>query len=151
MRIVAHEAQGADGAHGSFERALPATTRSLAGLRRALRRWLEDVVDDPRRRADVVLAASELAAASVRAAAVPDGSVRVRAWADQGSVVVESLAEVPGATAAANHAFEGGDGERGFSIVAALSEVFALRDAPGGVVVKARVPSAGRFGTPPAG
>jgi anti-sigma regulatory factor (Ser/Thr protein kinase) len=133
-------------AHNSFEQRLPATTRSLAVLRTALRRWLEPIIEDSRRRGDVVLAASELAAAAVRAADEPGAEVNVRAWIDDSSVVVESRAEVPGPHSPSGQAFEGGDGERGFSIVAALAEVFALREAPAGVVVRARMGTRGRFG-----
>ena len=125
----------------AYERRLPAATQHLAGLRRTLREWLESAVDDPRRRADIVLAASELATATIRAASANASAIAVRAWIDHNSVVVESsaLARDDATSAASSGPFNGSDGERGFSIVAALSDVFAVRDAAGGVVVRAQM------------
>jgi anti-sigma regulatory factor (Ser/Thr protein kinase) len=124
----------------AFERRLPATTQHLSGLRKTLRAWLEGTVEDPSCRADIVLAASELATATMRAAPASATAVDVRAWLDDDSVVVESSAEARGATVGPSGPFNGSDGERGFSIVAAVSDVFAVRDAPDGVVVRAQVP-----------
>jgi anti-sigma regulatory factor (Ser/Thr protein kinase) len=126
-----------------FEQRFPAMTRSLSELRHGLRPWLEQAVDGPGKRSDVLLAASELAAAAVRAApAGADGAVAVAAWVDDDGVVVESRSQLEerayvGAPAAA---FDGDDGERGFSIIAALSDVFAVKRAPSGVVVRAHMP-----------
>jgi anti-sigma regulatory factor (Ser/Thr protein kinase) len=128
----------------AFERRLPATTQHLCGLRRNLRAWLEATVEDAGRRSDIVLAASELATATMRSAPASATDVAVRAWFDDDSFVVESSAEAHGGSTSGAPAgpFNGIDGERGFSIVAALSDVFAVRDAPGGVVVRAQVPCA---------
>jgi hypothetical protein len=126
-----------------FEREFPATTRSLADLRQGLRCWLEEVVEEPARRTDVVIAASELAAAAMRSARSVDGAVAIVAWVDGPSVVIESRAavdDVAGRAGALSGDNGGADGERGFSIVAALSDSLAVREAPDGVVVRARVP-----------
>jgi anti-sigma regulatory factor (Ser/Thr protein kinase) len=131
----------------SYERRLPATPRSLAEFRSTLRDWLEGAVAEPERRADIVLAASELAAAAMRAVTEPGTAVGITAWIDDGAVIVESCAEVDhrGSRGGRAQAFEGSDGERGFSIVAALSDVFAVKDMPNAVVVRARL-RRGRFG-----
>src|SRR5690349_13062421 len=50
-----------------YECHVAAATANLAELRRTLRAWLEATVDDPNRRTDIVLAASELAVAAMRA------------------------------------------------------------------------------------
>jgi anti-sigma regulatory factor (Ser/Thr protein kinase) len=125
----------------SYERRLPATPRSLAEFRSTLRGWLEGEVAEPDRRSDIVLAASELAAAAMRAAAEPRTTVEISAWVDDGAVIVESRAEVDhrGFGNGSAHVFEGNDGERGFAIVAALSDVFAVKDMPTTVVVRARL------------
>jgi hypothetical protein len=130
-----------------FERRMAASPSNLAELRRGLRAWLETTVDDPRRRTDIVLAASELAVAAMRAVPTADDAVAVAAWVDDDSVVVESRAEVhdEGVVRGSSRAFDGNDGERGFSIVAALSDVVAVKGAPRGIVVRAQLPN-GRFG-----
>jgi hypothetical protein len=132
---------------GTFEHRMPADPRNLAAFRGALRRWLPSVLGDQRRRSDVVLAASELASAAIRAATDAGVTVAARVWCDSGAVVVESRLESPTHRVVGGHggAFAGNDGERGFSIVAALSESFGVKEVPSGVVVRARVPS-GRFG-----
>jgi hypothetical protein len=123
-----------------FEREIPATTRSLAGLRQGLRQWLEQAVQEPARRTDVVIAASELAAAALQRSPAPEAAVAITAWVDGPSVVVESRAEV-GRGASARPASPGDvAGERGMAIIAALSDSLAMREAPNGVVVRARVP-----------
>jgi anti-sigma regulatory factor (Ser/Thr protein kinase) len=126
----------------AYERRVPATTQHLAALRQTLRDWLEAAVDDPRRRTDIVLAASELATAMMRAASSDLSAIALRAWVDHNSVVVESraLAGADATTSASSRAFNGSDGERGFSIVASLSDVVAVRDATEGVVVRAQMP-----------
>jgi len=129
-----------------------AATANLADLRRSLRAWLEATVDDPRRRADIVLAASELAVAAMRAVPNADDAVAVEAWFDDDSVVIESRAEtnddaIVGGT---SRAFDGNDGERGFSIVAALSDVLAVKGAPHGIIVRAQLANH-RFGPVPSG
>jgi anti-sigma regulatory factor (Ser/Thr protein kinase) len=125
-----------------FEREFPATTQSLAGLRQGLRHWLEDAVAEPARRTDVVIAASELAAAAMRNAAAPESAVAISAWVDGPNVVVESRAAVASSPARSAMSSIGDDvaGERGMAIIAALSDSLAVREAPNGVVVRARVP-----------
>jgi hypothetical protein len=129
-----------------FEVRMPADTVRLASVRRRLCDWLE-AHGATANRDDIVLAASELAAAAIRAASTSEATVLVRAWPEDDAVVVESGAEVPSdrALGLQGGAFDGNEGERGFSIVAALSDVFAVKDAPTGVVVRARVGS--RFDT----
>jgi hypothetical protein len=127
-----------------FERELPATTRSLAGLRQGLRRWLEEAVAEPTGRTDVVIAASELAAAALRTASAP-GGVGFTAWVDGPNVVLESRAAAESSASPAASAVpvddDGAAGERGMAIIAALSSSLAVRDEPNGVVVRVRVPS----------
>ena len=134
-----------------FEREFPATTQSLAGLRQGLRHWLEDAVAEPGRRTDVVIAASELAAAAMRNAAAPESAVAISAWVDGPNVVVESRAAVAASPAGAMSSI-GDDvaGERGMAIIAALFDSLAVREAANGVVVRARVPGP-RFDPPYAG
>jgi hypothetical protein len=129
-----------------FEVRMPADTVRLATVRRRLCDWLQ-AHGATANRDDIVLAASELAAAAIRAAPTSDATVVVRAWPEDDAVVVESGAEVPSDRALGLHggAFDGNEGERGFSIVAALSDVFAIKDAPTGMVVRARLGS--RFDT----
>ncbi|MDQ1521753.1 MAG: hypothetical protein QOI55_2826, partial [Actinomycetota bacterium] len=117
-------------------------------LRHTFRDWLDETVVDDEVRNDMVLAASELAAAAIRAVPAADAAVAVRAWVDNGSVVLESRAEVGDHdfVGRPSKVFEGNDGERGFSIVAALSDVFAVKGMPSGVVVRARM-ARERFGT----
>jgi anti-sigma regulatory factor (Ser/Thr protein kinase) len=136
----------------SFERRLPAATSSLAELRQTLREWLEGAVDDPALRADVVLAASELAVAAMRAAPGGNADLAVAAWVDNGSVVIETRSETGNDAfiGAPETAFDGSDGARGFSIIAALSDLFAVRGAPRGVVVRARL-ARHRFDAVPTG
>jgi hypothetical protein len=140
------------GDDGAFERHVPATVRYLADVRDGLRRWLDHTVEERGRRFDIVLAASELVAAAMRAVPRVGADVAIRAWVDGSDVVIESRAEVDDHALVGGpaHAFDGNDGERGFSIVAALSEVFAVRGIPHGVVVQARLRRA-RFGAVRAG
>jgi anti-sigma regulatory factor (Ser/Thr protein kinase) len=129
-----------------YERRLPAFPQSLAQFRQSLRRWVATAVEQPDRATDIVLAASELAAATIRSAPGPSAQVVLRAWVDGDAVVVESAADAqshPG-DGAAPRSFDGTEGERGFSVVAALADTFAVSSRPEGVVVRARLPR-GRF------
>jgi anti-sigma regulatory factor (Ser/Thr protein kinase) len=139
---------GAGSVAPPFERRMPASTSNLAELRRTLRAWLEATVDDAGRHADIVLAASELAVAAMRAVPTADDAVAVAAWLDDDSVVVESRAETSdeAVVGGPSRAFDGNDGERGFSIVASLSDVLAVKGARRGVVVRAQLPNH-RFGS----
>ncbi|MCU1430393.1 MAG: hypothetical protein JWL83_4393 [Actinomycetia bacterium] len=120
-----------------FEQRLPATTRSLAELRHAVREWAARATDDEDRMADIVLAASEMGAAAMRVAP-PTATVVLAAWVDRACVVIESRVETS-RDAHAPHANDDDGDERGFSIVAALSDVIAVRDSSSGVVVRARL------------
>jgi hypothetical protein len=135
-----------------FQRRVPAATVNLAELRRTLRAWLEGAVEDVARRGDIVLAASELAAAAMRAVPSDTDAVSVAAWVDDGDVVVESRADVDAEAfvGGPSRAFDGNDGERGFSVVAALADVLAVKGAPRGVIVRARLANR-RFGPVGAG
>jgi hypothetical protein len=123
-----------------FRATIAAAPQHLAPLRRTLRQWLDASIDDPLCRADVLLAASELAAAAVRATTEPHAAVSVSAWVEDGDVVVESVSDVTDRGFVGGPAtFGGGDGERSLSVVAALSDVFAVRGVPSGVCVQARM------------
>jgi anti-sigma regulatory factor (Ser/Thr protein kinase) len=124
-----------------YEERLPASASSLARFRHSLRRWVTTAVDDPTRATDIVLAASELAAATIRSAPGASTQVVLRAWVDDGTIVVESTAAAKphGGDAATHGSFDGVEGERGFSVVAALSDTFAVMSRPEGVVVRARL------------
>jgi hypothetical protein len=139
-------ATGRAGPFTPYECHVAAATSNLAELRRTLRTWLEATVDDPNRRADMVLAASELAVAAMRAVPNADDAVALEAWVDDDSVVIESRAEAhdDAIVDRPSRAFDGNDGERGFSIIAALSDVLAVKGAPHGIVVRAQL--AHRFG-----
>ncbi len=129
-----------------YERRLPAAPHSLAQFRRSLRAWTANAVEQPERAADVVLAASELAAATIRGATGPDDEVVLRAWVEDGAVVVESAVDskAHGSDLATRGSFDGTEGERGFSVIAAIADTFAVTRRPQGVVVRARLPR-GRF------
>jgi hypothetical protein len=129
-----------------FELRIPADIRELGPMRRRLRAWLDRHSTPEPTSTDVVLAASELAAAAMRAAPAPDATVAMRAWPERDGIVVESGAEVQSDGIVGGHSlFDGNEGERAFSVVASLSDVFGVRDAPHGVIVRARL--ARRFGT----
>jgi hypothetical protein len=125
-----------------YERRLPAAARSLAQFRHTLRGWVATAVDEPASAADIVLAASELVAATIRSTPDPASNVVLRAWVEDGAVVVEASADAESHTgdAATHGSFVGTEGERGFSVVAALADTFAVTSRPEGVVVRARLP-----------
>jgi hypothetical protein len=125
-----------------YERRLPASPQSLAQFRQSLRGWVATAVEEPYRATDIVLAASELAAATIRSAPGPATQIVLRAWVDGGAIVVESAAEAKphGGDGVTSRSFDGTEGERGFSVVAALAETFAVTSRPDGVVVRARLP-----------
>lgn len=130
-----------------YERRLPASPQSLAQFRQSLRGWVATAVEHADRVTDIVLAASELVAATIRSAPDPTTQVVLRAWVDGGAVVVESAADAKphqGDDGVTPPSFDGTEGERGFSVVAALAETFAVTSRPEGVVVRARLPR-GRF------
>jgi anti-sigma regulatory factor (Ser/Thr protein kinase) len=123
----------------AYERRLPATTSSLARFRESLRTWMADeALDEPTRATDILLAASELVAATIRSAPGPSSNVVLRAWLEEGAVVVESAADArPHARDGTAGAFDGTDSERGFSVVAALADTFAVTSRPDVTVVRA--------------
>jgi hypothetical protein len=105
-----------------------------------LRQWLEPAVTDPERRNDIVLAASELGAVALRTAQDSGRPVDVHAWVDNGDVVLECRAEQrAGSDGNAALELERTETERGFSIVASIADVLAVRKAPLNVVLRARL------------
>jgi hypothetical protein len=125
-----------------FEQQLRAGEHSLATMRHALRDWLEPTVDSTERRLDIVLAASELGSAALRTLWSRDTTVTLRAEIDGADILLECRAEraVPGAEGSFPTAWLTGDeGERAFSIIAALADVFAVKTAPERVVGRARM------------
>jgi anti-sigma regulatory factor (Ser/Thr protein kinase) len=125
-----------------FERELCPTEQSLATMRHELRDWLEHVIMDEERRVDVVLAASELASAALRTLSSSGTRIALRASVDDGDVVLECNSERPADAdggAFATAWLTGDEGERAFSIIAALADVFAVKTLPGGVVGRARM------------
>jgi anti-sigma regulatory factor (Ser/Thr protein kinase) len=134
-----------------FEQELRPTEHSLATMRHALRAWLELSVIDEERRVDIVLAASELASAALRTLSSPGTTIVLRALLDQGDVVLECTSEqiAESDTSAFPTAWLTGDeGERAFSIIAALADVFAVKTSPGCVIGRARLHRTSLHATP---
>jgi anti-sigma regulatory factor (Ser/Thr protein kinase) len=134
-----------------FEQELCPTEFSLATMRHSLRGWLEHSVIDEDRAVDIVLAASELGSAALRTLPSAGTRIVVRASIDGEDVVLECNSErVPDGDAVAfpNAWLTGDEGERAFSIIAALADVFAVKTSPGRVVGRARLHRSNLHATP---
>ena len=112
--------QRAASAHPRFECELPATNRNLGILRARFSEWLSTLPETRPDRSDLVLALSELAAAAVRGGARGD-TLAARAWLDDGAVAIEVVAAQPLMRR------EASDAERGFAIVASITDALSVR------------------------
>jgi hypothetical protein len=120
-------------------------------MRHALRSWLEDSIIDEKREVDIVLAASELGSAALRTLPSPGTRIVLRASIDRDDVVLECNSErVTGSdiNAFPSAWLTGDEGERAFSIIAALADVFAVKTSPGRVVGRARMHRESLHATP---
>jgi hypothetical protein len=111
-----------------FECELPATNRSLGLLRARFADWLSSLPERREDSIDLVLTISELAAAAVRDAADPNGAgcsstemLAAHAWIEDGAVAIQVVAEHPIARRETN------DAERGFAIVASITDAVSVR------------------------
>lgn len=125
--------QREDSAHPRFECELPATNRNLGILRARFSAWLSTLPEPRPDRIDLVLALSELAAAAVRGRPSSEPSsendettavgekVAAHAWVEDGAVAIEVVAPQP-----PSHR-EVSDAERGFAIVASITDALSVR------------------------
>jgi serine/threonine-protein kinase RsbW len=123
-----------------FVHEFPALPGEVRTMRQALSRWLEAVGLDDQQTHDVVLAVSEAAANSVEHGYHfdPAGSVRLEAWANDGSVHV--AVHDAGAWRAPLERSERG---RGRAIMEALMRDVSFETENGGTVVRMRLPIGG--------
>jgi anti-sigma regulatory factor (Ser/Thr protein kinase) len=108
-----------------WRREFPAEARSLAAVRTSLEDWLATVPDDDAFRAEVVLAASELFTAAVRARTDQDPPARlaVKAERERGAVAVEVEAIDGGRGGHIQHV----DASRPLAVAAAVSDTLTVR------------------------
>ena len=107
-----------------FECELPATNRSLGLLRARFAKWLAALPQPRADRIDLVLALSELAAAAVRGNESTVGTVDnmvAHVWFEDGAVAIEVVAAQPSTRRESN------DTERGFAIVASITDALSVR------------------------
>jgi anti-sigma regulatory factor (Ser/Thr protein kinase) len=121
-----------------FECDVPATTRSLAGLRARFRGWLTALGIPDLPRSDLVLTISELAAAALDGVTEDEHRLRVGAWSDDEGVAIE-VSDDLGATDPRVRAPDPGDRGRGLAVVATLADVLAVREVEGGRSMRARL------------
>jgi anti-sigma regulatory factor (Ser/Thr protein kinase) len=117
--------QRAEPTHPRFECELPATNRSLGVLRARFSEWLATLPEPRADTLDLVLALSELAAAAVRggrdSTAGTIEEMVAHAWLDDGAVAIEVVAAQASARSETNEA------ERGFAIVASITDALSVR------------------------
>lgn len=126
--------QPGESAHPRFECELPATNRSLGILRRRFAAWLTRLPERRTDRIDLVLALSELGAAAVRGneSMSEAESFMAYAWLEDGAVAIQVLAPQPQLRR------EASDAERGFAIVASITDALSVRALGDRTLVSAR-------------
>ena len=125
-----------------FECEVPASTRSLAGLRARFRYWLADLSIVEAARCDLVLTISELAAAALEDGSEGGHCLRVGAWIDDEGVAIE-VSDDRGTVDARVCGPDPVDRGRGLAVVATLADVLTVREVEGGRATRARIPLGG--------
>jgi anti-sigma regulatory factor (Ser/Thr protein kinase) len=132
-----HEGYAPERTQPSFACDVPASTRSLAGLRARFTDWLTaaGVADLARR--DLVLMISELAAAAIDGGTEGERRLRVGAWSDDEGVAIE-VRDDRGAIDSRVRGPDPGDHGPGLAVVATLADVLAVREVESGRSLHAR-------------
>jgi anti-sigma regulatory factor (Ser/Thr protein kinase) len=132
--VPMHRRQPGESAHPRFECELPATNRSLGILRSRFAEWLHRLPEPRADRIDLVLALSELAAAAVRGneSMSKTKNFVAYAWLEDGAVAIQVLAPQPPVRR------EASDAERGFAIVASITDALSVRALGDRTLVSAR-------------
>jgi anti-sigma regulatory factor (Ser/Thr protein kinase) len=131
-----HEGHAPRQSGSPFECDVPASTRSLAGLRARFTGWLTALGVADRARCDLVLTISELAAAALDGATDGEHWLRVGAWSDDDGVAIE-VSDDRGAIDSRVRGPDPGDRGPGLAVVATLADLLAVREVDGGRSLRA--------------